>query len=231
MRPINGRTTNCEKMKIFIDTANLEEIRQAIALGVCDGVTTNPTLISKEGKDFKEQILEICKIVPGPISAEVISLNFEGMVKEAKIISSWAKNLVTKIPLTEDGIKAVKILSSEGIKTNVTLVFSVNQALLAAKAGGTYVSPFVGRLDDIGEEGMKLISDILTVYKNYNFNTQVIVASIRHPIHIVQTALSGADIATIPFTVIKQMFKHPLTDIGIKRFLDDWQKLPKKEII
>lgn len=217
-------------MKIFVDTANLDEIKQTIALGICDGVTTNPTLISKEGKDFKEQILEICKLVSVPISAEVISLNLEGMLKEARIISSWAKNLVIKIPMTEEGIKTVKILSSEGIKTNVTLVFSVNQALLAAKTGGTYVSPFVGRLDDIGEEGMSLISDILSVYKNYNFTTEVIVASIRHPIHIVQAALLGADIVTVPFSVIKQMFKHPLTDIGIKRFLDDWQKLPKREI-
>ncbi|HCJ65884.1 MAG TPA: fructose-6-phosphate aldolase [Elusimicrobia bacterium] len=217
-------------MKIFVDTANLDEIKQAIALGICDGVTTNPTLISKEGKDFKEQILEICKIVSGPISAEVVSLDFEGMLKEARIISSWAKNLVIKIPLTEDGIKTVKTLSNEGIKTNVTLVFSVNHALLAAKAGGIYVSPFVGRLDDIGEEGMNLISDILNVYRNYHFSTQVIVASVRHPIHIVKSALLGADIVTVPFSVIKQMFKHPLTDIGIKRFLDDWQKLPTKEI-
>jgi len=217
-------------MKIFVDTANLDEIKQAIVLGVCDGVTTNPTLISKEGKDFKEQILEIRKFVSGPISAEVLSLDLEGMLKEARIISSWAKNLVIKIPLTEEGIKAVKILSSERIKTNITLVFSVNQALLAAKAGGTYVSPFIGRLDDIGEEGMNLIRDILTVYKNYNFTTQVIVASIRHPLHVVQAALLGAEIATVPFAVIKQMFKHPLTDIGIKRFLNDWQKLPTKEI-
>jgi len=217
-------------MKIFVDTANLDEIKQAIVLGVCDGVTTNPTLISKEGKDFKEQILEIRKFVSGPISAEVLSLDLEGMLKEARIISSWAKNLVIKIPLTEEGIKAVKILSSERIKTNITLVFSVNQALLAAKAGGTYVSPFIGRLDDIGEEGMNLIRDILTVYKNYNFTTQVIVASIRHPLHVVQAALLGAEIATVPFAVIKQMFKHPLTDIGIKRFHNDWQKLPTKEI-
>jgi len=217
-------------MKIFVDTANLDEIKQAIALGICDGVTTNPTLVAKEGKDFKEQILEICKIVSGPVSAEVVCLDLEGMLKEARIISSWAKNLVIKIPLTEEGIKAVNILSREGIKTNVTLVFSVNQALLAAKAGGTYVSPFVGRLDDIGEEGMNLIKDILTVYKNYHFTTQLIVASVRHPIHIVQAALLGADIATVPFSVIRQMFKHPLTDIGIKKFLDDWQKLPKKEI-
>ena len=217
-------------MKIFVDTANLDEIKQAIALGICDGVTTNPTLVAKEGKDFKEQILEICKIVSGPVSAEVVCLDLEGMLKEARIISSWAKNLVIKIPLTEEGIKAVNILSREGIKTNVTLVFSVNQALLAAKAGGTYVSPFVGRLDDIGEEGMNLIKDILTVYKNYHFTTQLIVASVRHPIHIVQAALLEADIATVPFSVIRQMFKHPLTDIGIKKFLDDWQKLPKKEI-
>jgi len=217
-------------MKIFIDTANLDEIKQAMALGVCDGVTTNPTLVSKEGKDFKEQILEICKTVPGPISAEAVSLDLDGMLEEARTISSWAKNLVIKIPMTEDGIKAVKILRNEGIKTNVTLVFSVNQALLAAKSGATYVSPFIGRLDDIGEEGMNLVTDILTVYRNYNFSTEVIVASVRHPMHVVQAAILGAHIATVPFSVIRQMFKHPLTDIGIKRFLDDWAKLPKKEI-
>lgn len=218
-------------MKFFIDTANLEEIKQALALGICDGVTTNPTLVSKEGRDFKEQILEICKIVSGPISAEVVSLNLDGMLKEARIISSWAKNLVIKIPMTEEGIKAVKILEKEGIKTNATLVFSVNQALLVTKAGATYVSPFIGRLDDIGEEGMDLVSDILTIYRNYNFSTQVIVASVRHPIHVAQAAKLGAHIATIPFSVIKQMFKHPLTDIGIKRFLEDWAKLPEKDIL
>lgn len=217
-------------MKFFVDTANLEEIKQALALGICDGVTTNPTLVSKEGRDFKEQILEICKIVSGPISAEVVSLNLDGMLKEARIISSWAKNLVIKIPMTEEGIKAVKILKKEGIKTNATLVFSVNQALLVAKAGATYVSPFIGRLDDIGEEGMNLVSDMLTIYRNYNFLTQVIVASVRHPIHVAQAAKLGAHIATIPFSVIKQMFKHPLTDIGIKRFLEDWAKLPQREI-
>lgn len=217
-------------MKFFVDTANLEEIKQALALGICDGVTTNPTLVSKEGRDFKEQILEICKIVSGPISAEVVSLNLDGMLKEARIISSWAKNLVIKIPMSEEGIKAVKILKKEGIKTNATLVFSVNQALLVAKAGATYVSPFIGRLDDIGEEGMNLVSDMLTIYRNYNFLTQVIVASVRHPIHVAQAAKLGAHIATIPFSVIKQMFKHPLTDIGIKRFLEDWEKLPQREI-
>jgi len=217
-------------MKFFVDTANLEEIKQALALGICDGVTTNPTLVSKEGKDFKEQILEICKIVSGPISAEVVSLNLDGMLKEARIISSWAKNLVIKIPMTEEGMKAVKILEKEGIKTNATLVFSANQALLVAKAGATYVSPFIGRLDDIGEEGMNLVSDILTIFENYNFSTQVIVASVRHPMHVVQAAKLGAHIATIPFSVIKQMSKHPLTDIGIKRFLEDWGKLPTKEI-
>lgn len=218
-------------MKFFVDTANLEEIKQALALGICNGVTTNPTLVSKEGRDFKEQILEICKIVSGPISAEVVSLNLDGMLKEARIISSWAKNLVIKIPMTEEGIKAVKILEKEGIKTNATLVFSVNQALLVTKAGATYVSPFIGRLDDIGEEGMNLVSDILTIYRNYNFSTQVIVASVRHPIHVAQAAKLGAHIATIPFSVIKQMFKHPLTDIGIKRFLEDWAKLPEKDIL
>lgn len=217
-------------MKIFLDTANLNELKQAVGWGVCDGVTTNPTLISKEGKGFKEHILEITKIVSGPISAEVVSLDLQGMLKEARIIANWHKNLVIKIPLTSDGIKATKILTADGIKVNVTLVFSTNQAILAAKAGATFVSPFLGRFDDLGHEGMDILSEILQVYENYNFKTLVIAASIRHPLHIVQSALLKAPIATIPFKAVESMFKHPLTDIGIKRFLEDWEKVPDKEI-
>ncbi len=210
-------------MKIFLDTANLEEIRQGVEWGIVDGVTTNPTLIAKEGADFEKRIKEICELVQGPVSAEVISLNWEGMVEEARKLAAIDEHVVVKIPMTPDGIKAVKILSAEGIKTNVTLVFSANQALLAAKAGATYVSPFVGRIDDNGNDGLKLLEEIMQIFVNYGFETEVIAASIRHPMHVVEAALIGVDIATVPFDVLKKMFMHPLTDVGIKRFLQDWE--------
>ena len=215
-------------MKFFIDTANVKEIKEANALGLVDGVTTNPSLVAKEGRDFKELIKEICSIVDGPISAEAISLDADGMIKEARELSKIHKNIVVKIPMTPEGLKAVKTVSKEGIKTNVTLVFSPSQALLAAKAGATYVSPFVGRLDDISHVGMDLIEQILIIFDNYGFDTEIIVASIRNPLHVVDAALIGAHVATIPYNVMLQLSKHPLTDIGIKRFLEDWEKVPKK---
>jgi len=216
-------------MKFFIDTANPDEIKMAHEMGVIDGVTTNPTLISKEKKDFESLIEEICKIIKGlPISLEVLSLNSEGMIEEARRLSKMGENIVVKIPMTTEGLKAIKTLVSEGIKTNTTLVFSPTQALLAAKAGTTYVSPFIGRLDDIAQTGMELIEQIVTIFTNYGFESQVIVSSIRHPIHVLEAALIGADVATIPYKVIEQLVKHPLTDIGIERFLADWKKVPKK---
>ena len=214
-------------MKIFIDTASVKEIKEAAALGLIDGVTTNPTLMAKEGRDPEEVLREICNLISGPVSAEVISLDAKGMAGEARQLVKIAQNIVVKVPLTKEGLKAVKILSAEGIKTNVTLCFSAVQALLAAKAGATYISPFIGRLDDIAQEGMNLISDIKKIYSNYNFKTQIIVASVRNPMHVVNAALIGADIATIPFLVIEQLIKHPLTDIGINRFLEDFKKIPK----
>ncbi len=218
-------------MKFFIDTADIKEIKAAMEMGLIDGVTTNPTLVSKTGRPFMEVAKEIVETVPGPVSLEVVSLDADGMVDEARILSKLGDNVVIKIPMTEEGLRAVRVLSSEGIKTNVTLVFSPLQALLAAKAGATYVSPFVGRLDDIGHDGMELISQIVQIYDNYGFDTEIIVASIRHPQHVLQAALLGADIATIPFKVIKQLAKHPLTDIGIERFLEDWAKVPDRERI
>ncbi|HTY45807.1 MAG TPA: fructose-6-phosphate aldolase [Patescibacteria group bacterium] len=215
-------------MKIFIDTANIKEIKEAVSLGVIDGVTTNPTLIAKEGRPAKELFLEICSLVPGPVSAEVIGLACDEMVREARELAKIAKNIVIKIPLIKEGLKAVKILSAEHIQTNVTLCFSPSQALLVAKAGATYISPFIGRLDDISTEGMSLICDIKRIYTNYHFATQIIVASVRNPIHVVDAAKIGADIATIPFGVIEQLIKHPLTDIGIQRFLEDHKKIPAK---
>ncbi|MCU0331820.1 MAG: fructose-6-phosphate aldolase [Ignavibacteriaceae bacterium] len=214
-------------MKFFIDTANIDEIKEAAALGILDGVTTNPSLVSKEGKDFIKLLDEILKIVDGPVSAEVISTDYDGIVKEGRELASIHKNIVVKIPLIKEGLKACKTLTGEGIKVNVTLCFSPNQAILAAKAGATYVSPFVGRLDDISTDGMDLISQIVQIYRNYNFKTQVLVASIRHPLHVVESALIGADVCTIPFDVIKKMFNHPLTDIGLEKFLSDWKKLKK----
>jgi len=210
-------------MKFFIDTANIDEIREANAMGMVDGVTTNPTLIAREKGEFKEIITEICNIVDGPISAEVISLDNEGMVQEARELAKIHTNIVVKIPMTTDGLKAVRTLTAEGIKTNVTLVFSALQALMAAKAGATYVSPFVGRLDDLSQEGMLLIEQIADIFSNYAYDTEIIVASIRNPLHVLDTALIGADIATIPFNVLKKLAAHPLTDKGIQSFLDDWK--------
>ncbi len=214
-------------MKFFIDTANLEEIKKGVEMGMVDGVTTNPSLIARESKPFEEIIAEICKVVDGPVSAEVVSLEADGMLVEARKLAKLAENIVIKIPMIVEGLKAVKKLTAEGIKTNVTLVFSAAQALLAAKAGATYVSPFVGRLDDIGNPGMDLISDIVTIYDNYGYQSEIIVASIRSPQHVLDAALIGADIATIPFKVIAQLAKHPLTDIGIEQFLADWDKRKK----
>lgn len=214
-------------MKFFIDTANLQEILKGVEMGMVDGVTTNPSLIARENKPFEEIIAEICKVVDGPVSAEVVSLEAEGMLNEARKLAKLAENIVIKIPMIVEGLKAVKQLTAEGIKTNVTLVFSAAQALLAAKAGATYVSPFVGRLDDIGNPGMDLISDIVTIYDNYGYQSEIIVASVRSPQHVLDAALIGADIATIPFKVIAQLAKHPLTDIGIEQFLADWDKRKK----
>lgn len=211
-------------MKIFIDTANIEEIKKANEWGVVDGVTTNPTLVAKERKNFKELINEILCIVDGPISIEVISTDSEGMVKEALEMSKWSENIVVKVPITPEGLKAVKILNDKDIKTNATLIFSVNQALLAAKAGATYVSPFIGRLDDLGQDGMQIVRDLMNIFKIYDIETEIIVASIRHPMHVVESAKAGAHFATIPFGVIEKMFKHPLTDIGLESFLNDWKK-------
>lgn len=215
-------------LKIFIDTANVNEIREVNSWGVISGVTTNPSLIAKEGRDFKEVVKKITSIVDGPISAEVISLDHEGMVKEARELSKIHKNIVVKIPMTIEGLKAVNILSRDGIKTNVTLIFSSAQALLAAKAGASYVSPFVGRIDDVGSEGMKLIKEITQIFNNYDIKTEIIAASIRSPLHVINAAIAGADIATIPYKVLIQMTKHPLTDIGIEKFLEDWKKVPNR---
>jgi transaldolase len=215
-------------MKFFIDTANVKEIREAASLGVVDGVTTNPSLIAKEGRDFKQVIAEICSIVDGPISAEAVSLKADEMVAEGEALAKIHKNIVVKLPMTKDGLKATKILAEKGIKVNMTLVFSPSQALLAAKVGAAYVSPFVGRLDDISHYGMDLVTQIITIFDNYGYDTEVIVASVRNPLHVVDAALAGAHIATIPFSVIDQLVKHPLTDIGIEKFLADWKKLEKK---
>ena len=214
-------------MKFFIDTANIEEIKKAVALGMVDGVTTNPSLIAKEDRPFEDLLLEICDLVDGPVNGEVVSLDAEGMVEEGRKLAAYHANIVVKIPMTTEGLKAVKILSSENIKTNVTLIFSSTQALMAAKAGASYVSPFVGRLDDISQVGMDLVSDIMNIYGNYGYETEVIVASIRNPVHVVEAALIGADISTIPFKVIDQLAKHPLTDIGMEKFLADWEKRAK----
>ncbi len=211
-------------MKFFIDTANIAEIKEANEMGMVDGVTTNPSLIAKEGRDFIEIINEICEIVDGPISAEVISLETQGMLDEARKLAKIHNNIVIKIPMTVDGIKAVSTLTKEGIKTNITLVFSPLQALMAAKAGATYVSPFIGRLDDLSQEGMLLVEQIVDIYSNYNFSTEIIVASIRNPLHVLDSALAGADIATIPFNVLGKLATHPLTDKGLKAFIDDWNK-------
>lgn len=213
-------------MKIFIDTANIQQIREAASCGVIDGVTTNPTLIARENRPAKELLREICGLVNGPVSAEVIGLESAGMVAEALELVKIAPNIVIKIPLIREGLKAVRILDAKKIKTNVTLCFSPSQALLAAKAGATFISPFIGRLDDVSQTGMELIRDIKQIYANYGFRTEIIVASVRNPVHVVDAAKIGADIATIPFAVIEQLIRHPLTDIGVQRFLEDWKKVP-----
>jgi len=215
-------------MKFFIDTANIDEIKKAWELGVIDGVTTNPSLIAKERSDAVSLFREICSIVDGPVSAEAVSLKAEDMIREAETLSKIHHNIVVKIPMIEEGIKAVKKLSGMGIRTNVTLVFSASQALIAAKAGASFVSPFVGRLDDISHVGMDIVGDIISIYENYLFETEVIVASVRNPLHVVEAARMGAHIATIPYSVILNLMKHPLTDIGLSNFLKDWEKVPKK---
>ena len=214
-------------MKFFIDTADVREIREANELGLVDGVTTNPSLIAKSGRRFEDVIKEITEIVDGPISAEVISLEHDGMIAEATELVKIHQNIVIKLPMTPEGLKATKTLSARGIKTNVTLIFTPMQALLAAKAGATYVSPFVGRLDDISQDGMGIIGEIRTIFDNYGYDAQIIVASIRNPIHVLDSALIGADVCTIPYPVMLQLAKHPLTDAGIKKFLEDWEKVPK----
>lgn len=216
-------------MKLFIDTANIEEIREANDWGVISGVTTNPSLIAKEGRDFHQVVREIAAIVHGPISAEVLSLEAPKMVEEARVLAAIHPNVVIKLPLTRDGLKACKILSGMGIKTNLTLVFASNQALLAARAGATFVSPFAGRLDDINQDGLQVVRDIAEIYNIHGIETEIISASIRHPLHVTESARAGADIATVPFKVLEQMIRHPMTDAGIQRFLDDWAKAKKKD--
>ena len=216
-------------MLIFLDTANIDHIRHAAKLGIISGVTTNPSLVAREeGVDFKEAILEICSIVPGPISAEVLSLEPQGMIEEARQISSWAPNIAVKIPVSEAGLEAISVLSKERIMTNLTLCFSANQALLGAIVGATYVSPFVGRLDDIGHQGMEVVADAVQIFRHYNLSTQVIAASLRHPLHVIAAAKAGAHVATVPYSVLMQMIRHPLTDIGISRFAEDWKKVSEK---
>lgn len=215
-------------LRIFLDTANIEEIKAAAELGIISGVTTNPSLVAREGRPLHQVIEEICQLVDGPVSAEVISQETSGMLKEARELASIHPNVVIKIPMTAEGLKAVKILSGEGIKTNVTLIFSANQALLAALAGATFVSPFIGRIDDVGQEGMEVLHDVVSIFAQYGFNTEIIAASIRHPLHVLEAARLGADIATIPYSVLLQMIKHPLTDVGLARFLADWEKLKAK---
>lgn len=215
-------------MKLFLDSANLTHIREIASWGVLDGVTTNPTLVAREGRDFKETILEICTIVDGPISAEVVSTDAPGMMKEAHEYAAWHKNVYVKLPMTTEGLKALSKVSKEGIKTNVTLIFQPNQALLAAKAGASIVSPFIGRLDDVSQHGMEIIRTITTIYRNYGYKTEVLVASVRDPNHVVDAAVAGAHIATLPYEVFKKLPNHPLTDIGLKKFLDDWNAAKKK---
>ncbi len=214
-------------MKFFIDTADVKEIREAHALGLVDGVTTNPSLVAKSGRKFADVIREITEIVDGPISAEVVSTDHDGMIAEAETLAAIHPNIVVKVPMIPEGLKATKTLNEKGIKTNVTLIFTPMQALLAAKAGATYVSPFIGRLDDISQDGMGIIEDIRTIFDNYGYEAEIIVASVRNPVHVLNAALIGADIATIPYSVIMQLTKHPLTDAGLKKFLEDWEKVPK----
>lgn len=215
-------------MKFFLDTASVKEIREGVALGVVDGITTNPSLVAKEGRPFREIVEEICRLVDGPINLEVVGTDADTMVAEGRDLAKIHANVVVKIPMIAEGLKAVRRLHLEGIKVNVTLCFSPNQALLAAKAGATYISPFIGRLDDISHVGMDLVRDILTIYRNYGYPTQVLVASLRHPLHLVEAAKAGAHVATMPFAVLQQLLKHPLTDLGLERFLSDWKKVPGK---
>ncbi len=214
-------------MQIFLDTANLDQIKEAASWGILNGATTNPTLVSKENLKFEDLIKKICKIVPGPVSVECVSTKSKDIIKEARGLAKLADNVVVKIPICVEGLKAIKVVSGEGIKVNTTLIFSPNQALLAAKAGARFVSPFIGRLDDISHQGMDLVDEIVTIFNNYGFETEVIVASIRHPLHVLEAALMGADIATVPFAVLEKMVKHPLTDIGIENFLKDWSKVKR----
>lgn len=214
-------------MKLFIDSADIGEIREALAMGIIDGVTTNPSLVAKTGRKFLDVLNDICEVVKGPVSAEVVALDYDGMMREARELSKLKPNIVVKIPLTAEGLKAVKSCSGEGIHTNVTLCFSPTQAMLAAKAGASYISPFVGRIDDISDEGMDLVEDVVSIYRNYDYTTEVLVASVRGPVHVLQAARMGADVATCPMSTLKQLIKHPLTDIGIQKFLDDWKKVPK----
>ncbi len=215
-------------MQFFLDTADIDEIRKGLDLGILDGVTTNPTLVAKTGRPFREVIEEICSVVPGPVSAEVVSLDAEGMVREGKMVAQWAENIVVKIPITTEGLKAINTLSQEGVKINTTLVFNPMQALMAAKAGAAFVSPFLGRLDDVSSPSLGLVASIIDIYMNYGYETEVICASIRHPMHVVECARMGADIATMPYAIFEKLIKHPLTDAGIKGFLADWEKVPDK---
>jgi transaldolase len=214
-------------MKFFIDSADISEIKEAASMGIIDGVTTNPSLVAKMGRKFRDVLVEICDVVRGPVSAEVVSTKVDGMMQEARELAALRPNVVVKIPLLPEGLKAVRICSEEGINTNVTLCFSANQALLAAKAGATYISPFVGRIDDVSSDGMSVVADILEIYENYGFETQVLVASVRHPMHVLEAAKMGAHVATCPLSVLLQLTKHPLTDIGLQKFLADWEKVPK----
>ena len=214
-------------MKFFVDTADIDQIKQVVSWGICDGVTTNPSLVAKTGKTLDRVVSEICEVVDAPISVEVTAVDYDGMMNQARTFAAIKDNIVVKVPLTKDGIRATKTCTSEGIKTNVTLCFSAGQALVAAKAGASYISPFIGRLDDCGNEGMQIIDDITTIYANYEFGTEVLVVSIRHPIHIVEAARFGADVSTIPFGVMDKLFYHPLTDIGLAKFMADWEKVPK----
>jgi transaldolase len=214
-------------MKFFIDTADVKEIKEATAMGLVDGVTTNPSLVAKSGRKFRDVLLEICDIVKGPVSAEVTGVKYDDIMKEARELAALKSNIVVKIPMIAEGMKAVRTCTEEGIKTNVTLCFSATQALLAAKAGASYISPFVGRLDDVATDGMQLIGEILQIYENYDYATEVLVASVRGPMHVQQAALLGAHVATCPFSVLQQLSKHPLTDLGLKKFLEDWEKVPK----
>ena len=214
-------------MKFFIDTADIKEIREAAAMGLVDGVTTNPSLVAKTGRKFRDVLLEICDVVKGPVSAEVVGTTYDAMMREARELAALRPNIVVKVPLIPEGLKATRTCTDEGIKTNVTLCFSATQALLAAKAGATYISPFVGRLDDVATDGMQLISEILEIYDNYGFSTEVLVASVRHPMHVQQAARMGAHVATCPLSVLLQLAKHPLTELGLARFLADWEKVPK----